>query len=626
MREPLVFDPRCVSCKSPFGAVSCGQEVTLRCRPLLSENFSHCALILREEFSGAERLTELHSDGPESARLRFSVTFTAPAEPELVWYYFRLWRDDGSGCDLDRSGYRSDGLTEPWQLTVYRETPTPQWFGAGVTYQIFPDRFRRLSIPGCEGLVGNRRVHENWDDPPDWRPDPDGEIRNRDFFGGSLEGIASKLAWLAGIGVSTLYLCPIFESASNHRYNTADYMKIDPMLGTEADFKILCGRAKELGIRVILDGVFNHTGSQSLYFNEDGFYPTVGAAQSQDSPYAGWFSFHPWPTDYDAWWGIRTLPAVREENPGYIDYIIESGDSVIRHWLRCGASGWRLDVADELPDFFIEKIRSVMEQDFPDAFLLGEVWEDASNKTAYSLRRRYLLGSELHGVMNYPFRTALLTYLQGGDAALFQESMETLRENYPPAAFYSAMNFLGTHDTPRVLTVLGASHVPETREERAAYRLSPRERTLGEARVRLAALILFTFPGSPTVFYGDEVGMEGFEDPFNRGTYPWDAGGRAPLPWFALLGRLRKERAVLQSGSLVWLHASGPLLAFSRELHGERLTTVVNASAEPQRITLPWDSETAADLLSGQAFLSSGGYLELSLSPHAGLLLESGTR
>ncbi len=621
MSEPFVFDPRHSLCKSPFGAVPCGETVAFRCRPLASENFDHCAIILRGEFSATEAHIEFSRGGPEEDRVCFSGSVSAPPVPDLIWYHFRFWRDDGSGCILDSTGYRADGLVEPWQLTVYEETPTPQWFGEGVSYQIFPDRFCRLDLPDPAGMVGNRWVHENWADTPEWRPDPDGEVRNRDFFGGSLAGITSKLPDLADLGVTTLYLCPIFESASNHRYNTADYGRIDPMLGTEEDFRALCARAKELGVRVILDGVFNHTGSQSLYFNEDGFYPTLGAAQSQDSPYAGWFSFHPWPTDYDAWWGIRTLPAVREECPSYIDYIIEDENSIIRRWLRAGASGWRLDVADELPDWFIAKIRAVMDRDFPDAFLLGEVWEDASTKVAYSRRRRYLLGRELHGVMNYPFRTSLLEYLRQGQAERFQDAMETLRENYPPAAFYSAMNFLGTHDTPRVLTVLGADVLLESKEERAAYRLSPGERDLGLRRLRLAALVLFTFPGAPTVFYGDEAGMEGFEDPFNRGTYPWGGEDRDLLNRFRTLGRLRRDRESLRSGGLRWLHAAGPLLAFARETETERLATVVNASLEEQRLTLPWSGGPAEDLLTGQRFTPAEGALELTLPPLAGLLL-----
>ena len=621
MSEPFVFDPRCDLCKVPFGAVVCGREVTIHCRPMTCEGFSNCSIVLHSEFAKVWKEYELSVTGAAGDRTCFSVTFPAPDQPDLVWYHFRFRRSDGTGCDLDKSGYRSDGLIDPWQMTVYRESRSPKWFGAGVTYQIFPDRFCCLKMPDPEGLIGNRWVHENWDDVPEWRPDPDGEIRNRDFFGGSLAGVTSKLDDLAALGVTTLYFCPIFESASNHRYNTADYRTIDPMLGTEEDFKTLCAEAKARGMRVILDGVFNHTGSQSLYFNADGFYPTVGAAQNPTSPYYDWFSFHPWPDDYDAWWGIKTLPAVREDCPSYVDYIIENEDSIIRHWLKAGASGWRLDVADELPDWFIEKIRAVMDEAAPDSLLMGEVWEDASTKVAYSQRRKYLLGSELHGVMNYPFRTALLAYLKGGNADDFRDAMETLRENYPHDAFYSAMNFLGTHDTPRILTMLGADQVPQSKDERAAFRLSPEQRKKGLALVRLAALILFTFPGSTTVYYGDEAGMEGCEDPFNRGAYPWGHEDKDLKARFSLLGQLRKQRQSLQSGSIQWLRASGSLLAFARELPQERTVTVVNADALSHILTLPWTAPFAMDRLSGQSFPVKDGILTVELPPYGGLLL-----
>ena len=621
MSEPFVFDPRCELCKTPFGAAVCGQEVLFTCRPLASEGFTHCALVLHREFAGQSQELELAPAGFLGDRVCFSTAFTAPEEPELIWYHFRFWRDDGSGCDLDRTGYRSDGQPLSWQLTVYRRSAVPDWYGEGMVYQIFPDRFRRLSVPDPEGLVGDRWVHQNWDEDPVWRPDPDGEVRNRDFFGGSLEGIISKLDELAELGVTALYMCPIFESASNHRYNTADYTKIDPLLGNEEDFKTLCAQAKERGIRVILDGVFNHTGSQSIYFNADGFYPSLGAAQSQDSPYSDWFSFHPWPHDYDAWWGIRTLPAVREDAASYVDYIIDGENSIIRRWLRAGASGWRLDVADELPGWFIEKARKVVEETKDDGLLIGEVWEDASNKIAYSQRRKYLLGSELHGVMNYPFRTALLTYLKGGDAAGFMESMETLRENYPPEAFYANMNFLGTHDTARILTVLGADEAPASKEERASFHLSPAQRERGTALLRLAALTLFTFPGVPTVYYGDEAGMEGWEDPFNRGTYPWDRENTAIRDHFALLGNLRKQRSSLRRGGIRWLEARGRLLAFARESAGERSVTVLNAGDTAETWTLDWPWESCTDLVSGRAFTPVDGRLVLRLGPCEGLLL-----
>ena len=623
MSEPFVFDSRCTLCKDPFGAARCGGHVTFSCRPLLREGFTHCAVVLRLEFSETRREVELLPGEAQGERALFTGSVEMPDTPELIWYHFRFWREDGSGCDLDKTGYRSDGFLEPWQLTVYQQSPCPRWFGAGLTYQIFPDRFRRLpgDSPDPTGLVGNRWVHENWADTPEWRPDPDGEIRNRDFFGGTIQGIISRLPDLYEFGVTTLYLNPIFESASNHRYNTANYLKIDPMLGTEEDFRRLCHQAHTLGMRVILDGVFNHTGSQSLYFNADGFYPTLGAAQSQDSPYFDWYSFHPWPTDYDSWWGINTLPAVREDTPSYLSYMVTGEDSVIRHWLRAGADGWRLDVADELPDRFIETIRSVMEETKPGSVLIGEVWEDASNKIAYSQRRKYLLGSELHGVMNYPFRTALLAYLQGGGAQDFREAMETLREHYPPAAFYSAMNFLGTHDTPRILTVLGASQVPQSKDARAAYRLSPAERQRGEALVRLASLILFTFPGSPTVYYGDEVGLEGFEDPFNRGTFPLGPAGSPLTPWFLRLGALRKEMTSLQRGTIDYLAAQGPLLAYTRTWEDQVALTVVNAGDARTRMTLPWSAPSARDIMTGRVFSAGNGRLELTVNPLSGMLL-----
>ena len=623
MRDPFIFDPRSEFCKKPYGAVPCGTAVSYTVRPLRAEGWSRCVLVARREFSNLETETELPCTGIDGDRNRFSGTFPAPAEPELVWYWFRLSRPDGCTILFDKSGWHTDGSVQSWQLTVYEETPTPSWFGRGVTYQIFPDRFCRLSVPDPAGMIGDRWVHENWSDIPEWQPDSQGEVRNRDFFGGSLQGILSKLDDLAAFGVTTLYLNPIFESASNHRYNTADYLAIDPMLGTEADFRQLCRAAKSRGIRVILDGVFNHTGSQSRYFNADGFYPAPGAAQSQDSPYFSWFSFHPWPTDYDAWWGIKTLPAVQENDSGYRDFIIRDRDSVVRHWLRAGASGWRLDVADELPDDFIADIRTAMDETAPGSLLLGEVWEDATTKVAYSQRRRYLLGQELHGVMNYPFRNALIAYLLGGDADEFRETLEAIRENYPPNAFSSLMNFLGTHDTPRILTVLGASHVPDSKEERAAYRLSPEERQLGLARLRLAALVLFTFPGAPTIYYGDEAGMEGWEDPFNRAGYPWGREDTELKAWFARLAHLRLDCPALQSGQLHWRWTSGPILAFARELNGQLLTTVINAADTPQSLTLPWSGAAPRDLLTGAVLSPADNVLPLTLLPHQGLLLES---
>ena len=669
--ERPIFDSRSPLYKTPFGAVPCGRHITLTLYPPVEENFTGGALILNLEFAGEIREIPLvpapdPSASPEapvsetaaadctgsdsdtlggqggaaapegestvpaeessaaSVPAVFTVAYTAPAEPELIWYCFRFTRQDGSAAFLGKNGLCGEGQAACWQQTVYDDQfSTPEWFGRGVTYQIFPDRFHRTFIPDPAGMLGDRIVHQNWEELMDYLPDEHGEIRNRDFFGGSLMGIEEKLPYLKELGVRTLYLCPIFESDSNHRYNTGDYDKIDPMLGTEEDFTRLCTKAHALGIRVMLDGVFNHTGNNSRYFNALGAYPSLGAAQSQESPYYPWYNFQEWPHRYDCWWGIHTLPAVNESHPEYIDFIIEGKDAVIRRWLRAGADAWRLDVADELPDEFIARIRRVMMEEKAESFLLGEVWEDGSNKIAYSKRRKYLLGRETHGLMNYPFRVSAMDYLRGGDAAAFRDAMETIRENYPRPAFYSCMNMLGTHDNPRILTLLGTfpKEAPHTRTERAHYRMSPEEYHRGCRLLQTGAIILYAFPGSPTIFYGDEAGMEGYEDPFNRGTFPWGHEDRVLQRRFALLGSLRNNRLSLQKGDIRWLYAQGHGLAFARTLGDEVTIAATNAGDEPVFMTFDWSGDLATDALTGQQFLKVNGKITICLPPLDGVLL-----
>ena len=639
--ERPIFDSRDLACKAPFGAVTCGRLITFRLYPPAEENIAAAWLVLYREFANMREEFPFSPAAPENAAggapsptadiqpdsgggPGFSLRYRSPAEPELIWYCFRLVRGDGSQVWLGKNGLCGEGQAACWQQTVYdNQLSTPEWFGKGVTYQIFPDRFRRTFVPDPSGMLGDRVVHQDWGELMDYLPDEHGEIRNRDFFGGSLMGIEEKLPYLKELGVSTLYLCPIFESDSNHRYNTGDYDKIDPMLGTQEDFTRLCTKAHALGIHVMLDGVFNHTGNNSRYFNALGSYPSLGAAQSRESPYYPWYNFQEWPHRYDCWWGIHTLPAVNESHPAYIDFIIEGEDSVIRRWLRAGADAWRLDVADELPDEFIARIRKVMMEEKSESFLLGEVWEDGSNKIAYSKRRKYLLGRETHGLMNYPFRVSAMDYLRGGDAAAFKEAMETIRENYPRPAFYSCMNMLGTHDNPRILTLLGTypREAPHSRTERAHYRMTPEEYHRGCRLLQTGAIILYTFPGSPTIFYGDEAGMEGYEDPFNRGTFPWGHEDRMLQRRFALLGSLRSNRVSLQKGELRWLHAQGHGLAFARTLGDEITIAATNAGDEPIFMTFDWPGYLATDALTGQQFLAVEGKITICLPPLDGVLL-----
>ncbi|MDE6107918.1 MAG: glycoside hydrolase family 13 protein, partial [Oscillospiraceae bacterium] len=333
IETPECFSPGDLRYKSPYGAVPSDSEVRFTLRPLRREGFVRAFLHVRWEHEGnREHTFPLPWTGLDGDRDLFSDTLKV-GKPGLIWYSLRLERFDGTGED-----------SELFQLTVYdKDEYVAPWFGEGVCYQIFPDRFCRLNVPDPTGMVGGRTVHQSWEEEPVYLPDHNGEIRNRDFFGGSIPGIIEKLPYLDSLGVETIYLCPIFEAPENHRYGTADYEKLDPMLGTEEDFVRLCKEAHKRGMHIMLDGVFNHTGFVSKYFNGDGFYSTPGAAQGPDSPYYDWFYFQHWPDKYSSWWGIYSLPTTNKESKAWLDYITgENG--IIRSWLRAGADGWRLDV------------------------------------------------------------------------------------------------------------------------------------------------------------------------------------------------------------------------------------------------------------------------------------------
>ena len=590
MTDTPIFDSRDPRCKTPYGAVASGVPVRLTLRPWRGDGWSRAFVKARFEFRNDETVTlPMPWTGLDGDRDLFSCELDTAGYLGLVWYSFRLERLDGKCLELPER-----------QLTVYDGTAeVPAWFGEGVTYQIFPDRFRRTSVPDPTGMVGGRSVHTGWFEEPVWRPDERGEVRNRDFFGGSLAGVVEKLDYLQSLGVETLYFCPIFEAPENHRYGTGDYEKIDPMLGTEEDFRALCDAAHALGMKIMLDGVFNHQGYVSRYFNGDGSYPENGACQSQDSPYYKWYNFSHWPDKYDSWWGIYSLPAVNESEPSYRDYIFGGENSIVRRWLKAGADAWRLDVADELPDDFVHGIHQAARETDPNAVVIGEVWEDGSTKIAYGVRRKHILGGHCDGLMNYPFRNSLLAYLMGGNAEDFRAAMEAIRENYPPFAWRTAMNFLGTHDTPRILTLLGYGGDGQDHDKdwRAAYRMTESQYLLGRTKLMLGALVLFAFPGSPTVYYGDEAGMEGFEDPFNRRTYPWGNEDQTLLDWYTALGKARKELPALRRGDLRWGQTEGRLLTFFRQGEGSQVLAAVNAGRKAAAVEVPWP---AVDWMTGK--------------------------
>ncbi len=376
-----------------------------------------------------------------------------------------------------------------------KEFKCPSYMGRGLMYQIFPDRFKRSPEYKAPAMNKNYVLRDDWGGIPNYLPD-NGVVLNNDFFGGNIKGIIEELPYLAELGVTIIYMNPIFEAFSNHRYDTADYKKIDPLLGTEDDFKELCRKAGEKGIKIVLDGVFNHTGSDSIYFNKNGRYPEVGAYQSKDSPYYSWYRFIDYPDNYESWWGVDTLPHVNEGDPSYLDFILNDEDSVVKHWLKAGASGFRLDVVDELPDVFLDRFREVVKEWDKDAVIIGEVWEDAATKISYGQKRHYLDGTQLDSVMNYPLRTGILDFFEDRITGKeFLKAIGELEKNYPETVFYGLMNILGTHDTERILSILG-------------------QRKLFAALPTWALM-----PGIPCLYYGDENGMEGGKDPLNRGCF-----------------------------------------------------------------------------------------------------------
>lgn len=465
--------------------------------------------------------------------------------------------------------YEAEGACPPFQITVYREGQTvPVWFRKGILYQIFPDRFFR-GADAMSRFKPGTFVYGSWEDMPMYIKDPEtGDIARWDFFGGNLMGVAEKLPYIESLGASVIYLNPIFEAASNHRYDTCDYLHVDSLLGGDAAFDLLVAAGRREGIRIMLDGVFSHTGSDSLYFDAKGRFGG-GAYGNPDSRFRSWYRFGETDDVYECWWGVKVMPNVEELDPGYLDYTVRSENSVVRHWIRKGASGWRLDVADELPDRFIRELRSAAEEEAAErgeeAVILGEVWEDASNKVSYGELRRYFTDRELHTVTNYPFRRNLLEFLSGeADADFTRERFLSLWENYPVQNLYALVNMTGTHDVERLMTVL---------LEKAA----DGDRETARQLVKAYAAVLFTFTGVPLIYYGDETCLEGKRDPDNRRTYPWGRQDWEMIRHFSSLAALRKQNAVLTDGLQAFLPA-GRLLAFVRFFEGGRETDAFGES------------------------------------------------
>lgn len=462
----------------------------------------------------------------------------------------------------------------------------PDWVYDAVFYQIFPDRFANGSHNNDPENV------QPWGTPP----------TIKGFQGGDLAGIQQKLDYLLDLGINAIYLNPIFLSPSTHRYDTVDYFRVDPKLGSLEDFKALLDACHRSGVRVILDGVFNHCAR--------GFFAFSDLMENESaSPYQNWFHVHRFPLrayepgkarNYEAWWGFKSLPKFNTKTPAVRRHLLDAA----RYWIEQGADGWRLDVPNEIDDdAFWAEFRQIVRSANPEAYLLGEIWE---------VWPRWANDTHFDGLMNYPLRKALIALLTGqADARQFGDRVEELLTLYPAENISAMYNLLGSHDVERILTMLGR----DTR------------------RVALAYQFLFAYPGIPSVYYGDEVGLEGGKDPDCRRAFPWSENqwARKTHDWVKALIAARKTSPALRRGSYQRLLAEEkqPVYAFARSHAEEQVVVVINSSSNPAAVEIPTaglelaDGQMLHSLLDIRKTVVQSGKLQLHLEPLSGVYFTS---
>lgn len=569
------FNSRKIECKSPYGAVKCGEKLSLHFPIASWVSVDKMYVFIR--LGGVSTPVEMRFEKSENGFSVYTADYVFDAAG-IYYYRFEMRNRDGVwyyGRGENGESVCGENLPE-WQLTVYKSSyKTPDFAKGNIIYHIFVDRFNR-----ADGVKTKRkyRLHKSFSESPEV-VSADGKYYADDFFGGNFNGIREKLDYLEELGVGIIYLSPIFKAYSNHRYDTGDYLKVDELLGTEDDFKRLLDAAHEKGMKVILDGVFNHSGADSLYFNKFGTYDSLGAYQSKSSPYYDWYYFKKFPDEYACWWGCDNVPDLNKSNKDY-RALVFGKNGVVEKWQKLGADGWRLDVVDELPiDFvnlLIKKIKSVNK----DALVIGEVWEDASTKVSYGELRPYLLGDQLDGTMNYPFMNAIIAYVRDGDEKFFKDTVQSILENYPKETVYCLMNSLGTHDTVRIINALSDVRAHGwSKTHKLGYKLPDSEYEKAKKKLYLASVLQFTLPGIPSIFYGDEAGLQGFDDPINRRPYPWGSEDKEILAHYKKLGRIRRENRAVFSGGFNMRDENG-LVAYERASGDDEILIAVNAGAD----------------------------------------------
>ena len=588
--------------RDPPGPVPAGTAVTLRLKTAAGD-LTGASMRFWDSRKSDETVLpmtlERSADGADWWMLRLQM----PATPDVIWYRF-LAQDGGATAayedDAARDGGAGEAQASPsdtdYAVNGYDPGWTlPAWMSDAVIYQIFPDRFNNGAaandLPAGQPFYDGTTTQSPWGAPP---------TGGNQFYGGDLPGITAKLDYLQGLGVTVLYLNPIFDAPSDHGYDTRDYTKIAPHLGTQADYDALIAGAKQRGMHVILDGVFNHTGSDSVYFDRYARYPTVGAYESQTSPYAAWYRFPKWPKWYLTFGNYDTLPALQEVDP-VRDFIFRTPDSIAQRWLKAGAAGWRLDAPQYKSETWWRDFRTSVRGAFPDAVLIGEFWTNAT---------QYLTGDEWDGTMSYRFLDATVGFVKPEyrvPAEELDNQLASLREDYPPNAILSSMNTIDSHDKERALTVVGGD----------------------KNRLRLLALLQFTSAGPPTVYYGDEAGLEGGADPDDRRAYPWGSEDQALIAYYRALGEARHAVSALRTGSTTTLlvHNDNRLYAYARHDQAGTAVVALNAGSAEQTLDLDLkglapDGTVLKDRLSGgTAYTVQGGHIQVKLGAVTGALL-----
>ena len=562
----VVHDSQSIKFRKPFGAVEVGQRVKLS----IKVNREIVVAVELIQFDGTRLNMGMQKEYLNNGEFRYSVEIDTSDALGILEYYFILI----DGYDRLYYGNNDEHLggvgqiynynPMPYQVTIYEKSHIPNWYKEGVVYQILIDRFYN----GNEGDTinfpkENSFIYGRWNDSPMYINDNSGKVARWDFYGGNIKGIMRKLDYIKSLGSNIIQLSPIFKSSSCHKYDTGNYELVDEMFGTNDEFKELCEVAESKGIKIILDVVLSYTSSDSKYFNKLGNYDGVGAYQSPNSKYHNWYKFSKYPYQYESWWGINERPNVNSMKKSYVDYIIESDNSIIKRWIDFGSSGWRLNVIDELPDEFIELIRKRMQEISKDTVLLGDIWDDASNKISYSKRRKYLQGKEVQAVTNYPLRECLINFTKGYITSnRFKQRIMSLYENYPRESFYGNINVVGTNDTERILTVLDEN-----------FEL-----------LKLLVVIQFTLPGVPLIYYGDEIGLKGGKEPDNRKSYPWGKENKELIDFYKVVANIRNSENSLKKGDLNIYETDSSVFAFERNYENEKIIVLVNVSNEQKLI------------------------------------------